>query len=173
MTENASEDRRSGWFDPKTGDPCSFESIVEEVLRDPTRTVHVGTDSHQSRYRPADCSVRGYFFATVICLYEPGRGGNYYCRRTYRDKKYESLRHRIMDEVAESVDTSILLMEHIPTHRISVHADINSDSRYKTHGFLQQARSWIQSIGFKFLCKPHAWASSGVADKHAKPFDSR
>jgi predicted RNase H-related nuclease YkuK (DUF458 family) len=167
MTRDDS-DRRFGWFDPKTGNSCSFESIVEKILQDRSQTIHVGTDSHQSRYRPPGCLVRGYFFATVICLYEPGHGGDYYCRRTYRDKKYDSLRHRIMDEVSESVDTSIILMEYVPSSRISVHADINSDARHKTHGFLQQARSWTQSVGFNFLCKPYAWASSGVADRHAK-----
>ena len=163
-----SEDRRAGWFDPKTGKSCTFEFITEKIVQSRVQTIHVGTDSHQSRYRPRDCQYRGYVFATVICIHDPGRGGDYYCRRTYRDRAYKSLRHRIMDELEESVGISLLLSEEIPSIQISVHADINSDSRHRTHRFLQQARAWTQSIGLKFLCKPHAWASSGVADRHAK-----
>jgi predicted RNase H-related nuclease YkuK (DUF458 family) len=165
------KDKRQGWFDPVSGAPCEFSEIVLKLKSKSSYTVHVGTDSH--RAKPKDCAEigkGGYVFATVICLCDPGRGATYYCRRSFRPGEYDGLRHRIMDEVSESVDVSLALMEHVPTGRgpISVHADVNSDARYKTNVYLQQVRSWIQSIGFKFLCKPHAWASSGVADKHAK-----
>ena len=167
METGVMEDRREGWFDPLTGEPCELKGIIDRILSRTTYTVHVGTDTH--RAKPKDSGgLTGYVFATVICLYEPGKGADYYCRRFFREGEYESLRQRITDEVAQSVDVSLLLMEHIPTHQISVHADINSDARHKTHTYLQGVKAWIQSIGFQFLCKPHAWASTGVADKHAK-----
>ena len=167
MLTGETGDKRTGWFDPLSGEPCDLGHITSRILCNSSYTVHVGTDSH--RAKPKDSGGKtGYVFATVICLYEPGKGADYYCRRTFREGEYGNLRHRITDEVSESVDVSLLLMEHIPSHQISVHADINSDARHKTHSYLQSVRAWIQSIGFKFLCKPNAWASTGVADKHAK-----
>jgi len=159
--------KKTGWFDPVSGNPCDIGHIIARIASKNSYTVHVGTDSHRVKSKE-HAGVMGYMFATVICLYEPGKGADYYCRRHFRPTKYDSLRLRINDEVSESVDVSLMLMEQLPACQISVHADINSDPRYKTNSYLQGVRAWIQSIGFKFLCKPHAWASSGVADKHAK-----
>lgn len=163
-----SNEKKDGWFDPATGDPCDIDLIVQKISAKKSCTVHVGTDSHRSKPEKKKNERPGYTFATVICLYEPGRGADYYCRRFSKPLEYESLRQRIVDEVAESIDVSLMLMELLPSIQISVHADVNSDPRFKTNSYLAQVRSWIQSTGFKFLCKPHAWASSDVADKHAK-----
>lgn len=162
------QDKKDGWFDPITGAPCEMDMIVQKILAKKSCTVHVGTDSHKSKPIKKKDEAPGYTFATVICLYEPGKGADYYCRRFSKPLKYESLRQRIVDEVSESIDVSLMLMELLPSIQISVHADVNSDPRFKTNSYLPQVRSWIQSTGFKFLCKPHAWASSDVADKHAK-----
>lgn len=168
METNDHQNRRQGWFDPVTGSPCELDMIVQKILANRSYTVHVGTDSHRARPAKSKDFKPGYTFATVICLYDQGKGADYYCRKFSNTRAYESLRQRIIDEVAESIDVSLILMELAPNIQISVHADVNSDPRFKTNSYLQQVRSWIQSTGFKFLCKPHAWASSGVADKHAK-----
>lgn len=161
-------DKSVGWFNPVTGDPCVIESIVQRILSRKTYSVHIGTDSHRTKPSKKRGEKPGYTFATVICLYETGKGADYYCRRFSRPCEYETLRQRIIDEVSESIDVSLMLTEMAPDIQISVHADVNSDPRFKTNSYLSQVRSWIQSTGFKFLCKPHAWASSDVADKHAK-----
>ena len=166
--ETLEEDKRQGWFDPATGDPCEICSIVQKILHKRSCTVHVGTDSHRTKPSKKRGDKPGYTFATVICLYETGKGADYYCRRFSRPRDYETLRQRIIEEVSDSIDVSLMLMEMAPGIQISVHADVNSDPRFKTNSYLSQVRSWIQSTGFKFLCKPHAWASSDVADKHAK-----
>ena len=166
--ETLERDKRDGWFDPSTGEPCEIDSIVQKILNKKSCTVHVGTDSHRTKQAKKRDERPGYTFATVICMYEMGKGADYYCRRFSRPHEYETLRQRIIDEVSDSIDVSLMLMEMAPDIQISVHADVNSDPRFKTNSYLSQVRSWIQSTGFKFLCKPHAWASSNVADKHAK-----
>lgn len=162
------QSKKEGWFDPLTGNSFEIEKIIQKIQARKTCTVHVGTDSHRSKPIKKKNEKPGYTFATVICMYEPGRGADYYCRRFSKPQEYESLRQRIIDEVSESIDVSLMLIEMVPDIQISVHADVNSDPRFKTSSYLPQVRSWIQSTGFKFLCKPHSWASSDVADKHAK-----
>jgi predicted RNase H-related nuclease YkuK (DUF458 family) len=151
------------WFDPGSGSRVSIDYIVDRIRSNKNYTVHIGTDSHKTKG-----DFRTHTFATVICLYEQGKGADYYFRRSIRDGKYTGLRQRIMDEVTFSVDTAVMLLDHIPNSRIVVHADVNSDPQHATFNFLGQIRSWVSSVGFKFECKPDAWASSGVADKHAK-----
>lgn len=157
------ENTENPWLDPSSGSVVNIQDIISKIKSNKEYTVHVGTDSHR---------VKGtnnfHTFATVICLYEQGKGADYYFRRITKESKYPNLRQRIMEEVAHSVDVSIDLTKHIPDHKIVVHADVNSDSRYSTFSFLSQIKSWVSSAGFKFHCKPDAWASSGVADKHAK-----
>jgi predicted RNase H-related nuclease YkuK (DUF458 family) len=151
------------WLDPASGATVSIDDIVTKIKSNKEYTVHVGTDSHRVKG-----TKNSHTFATVICMYQQGRGADYYFRRITKDSKYSSLRQRIMEEVEHSVDVSIDLTKHIPDRKIVVHADVNSDSRYNTFNFLSQISSWVSAAGFKFHCKPDAWASSGVADKHAK-----
>lgn len=158
MTEES-----DSWIDPASGSSVTMDHIIGRIHSNKKYTVHVGTDSHK---------VKGeammHTFATVICLYEQGKGADYYFKRVRREGKYGSLRQRIMEEVSYSLDTAMGLMEHVPNNRIVVHADVNSDPQHKTFNFLSPIRSWVSSAGFKFKCKPESWASSGVADKHAK-----
>jgi len=151
------------WIDPASGESVEIIKIVEKIFSNKNYTIHVGTDSH--RLKGTQFS---HTFATVICLYEQGRGADYYFRKTIKDSKYASMRQRIMEEVSHSVDVSIELMKYIPNNRIVIHADVNSDPQHSTFNFLGQIKSWVSSAGFKFKCKPDAWASSGVADKHSK-----
>lgn len=153
----------SPWIDPSSGTEVDIENIIQKIFSNKNYTVHVGTDSH--RVKGTQFS---HTFVTAICLYEQGKGADYYFRKIIKDSKYASIKHRIMEEVSHSVDVSIDLMKYIPNHKIVVHADINSDPQYSTFSFLSQVRSWVSSVGFKFKCKPDAWASSGVADKHSK-----
>ncbi len=153
----------NAWIDPANGAPVSMEHIVERIHSNTGYTVHIGTDSHRVKGE-----MMAHTFATVICLYEQGKGADYYFKRVKRHGKYSSLRQRIMEEVSFSIDTAVDLMQHVPHNNIFVHADVNSDPQHKTFNFLSPIRSWVSSAGFKFKCKPESWASSGVADKHAK-----
>ena len=157
------EDELITWFDPGNGNQVTMDYILSKIYANKNYTVHVGTDSHRVKN-----SNRLHTFATVICLYETGKGADYYFRRVTRDAKYDNLRQRIMEEVTYSIDVSLELMKFISNKRIVVHADINSDPKHKTFKFLNQISSWVSSVGFKFHCKPDAWASTGVADKHTK-----
>ena len=51
---------------------------------------------------------------------------------------------------------------------ISVHADISSNSKNRSNVVHDPARQWIVAMGFNCLMKPMAWASSSIADLHAK-----
>jgi len=156
------EDYSEGWIVPVSGERVDINYIINKIRSNNNYTVHVGTDSHRPK------GGLDHTFASVICLYEQGKGADYYFRRTTRQFHYKNLRQRMIEEVTQSIDVSLELMKHISNNRIVVHADVNSDDRFPTFSVLSQIRSWVSSMGFNFMCKPDAWASSGVADKHAK-----
>lgn len=155
---------KNSWKSPSGSRSITLEQIITRIKNNPKYNVHVGTDSHRNR----GTNDKSHIFATVICLYEPGKGATYYYKRFVDKTIYKSLNQRMIAEATLSINTSMDLMEYINISRITVHADTNSDSRYASFPSTQIIRSWVTSLGCQFLCKPDAWASSSVADWHAK-----
>jgi predicted RNase H-related nuclease YkuK (DUF458 family) len=156
--------KKATWRSPSGANIVKLVDIVQRIKSNPRLVVHVGTDSHK-RKGVTDSS---HIFATVICLYEPGKGATYYFKRIIDPTKYKSLNQRLMAEASLSINTSISLTEYISISRIVVHSDTNSDSRFASFKSTEVIRSWVKAMGFEFKCKPDAWASSSVADWHAK-----
>ena len=152
------------WRSPSSDLTVSISDIIHEIKKNPNCMVHIGTDSHRNR----GSKDRSHIFATVICLYEPGKGAKYFYKRIIDKTKYASITQRMIAEASLSIDTSLSIMNDISLSRIVVHSDTNSDSRFPTYKSTQIIRSWVKSLGCKFRCKPEAWASSSVADWHSK-----
>ena len=152
------------WKIPSSGASVTISDIVKKIKSNPNYMVHIGTDSHRNK----GSKDHSHIFATVICLYEPGKGATYYYKRIIDKTKYESINQRMIAEASLSINTSLSIMDHISLSRIVVHSDTNSDARFPTYKSTQIIRSWVKSLGCKFRCKPEAWASSSVADWHSK-----
>ena len=155
---------RTSWKSPSSHEIVQLSDIVKKIKQNPNVVVHVGTDSHRRK----GFNDSSHIFATVICLYETGKGATYFFKRVVDPTRYKTLNQRMLAEASLSIDTSLKLMEHINISRIVVHSDTNSDDRYPSFKSTEAIRSWVLSIGCKFRCKPNAWASSSVADWHAK-----
>lgn len=156
--------KMQSWKTPGDGKCVSIEDIVKKIKSNPRYVVHVGTDSHRNR----GAGDSSHIFATVICLYEPGKGATYFYKRFIDKTKYGSIHQRMIAEATLSINTSMDLAEYIKLNRLVVHSDTNSDSRYPTYKSTEIIRSWVKSLGCQFKCKPDAWASSSVADWHSK-----
>jgi len=48
---------------------------------------------------------------------------------------------------------------------MEIHADINRDPRFPSNASLKEAMGYIQSMGYAFVAKPDAFASSVCADR--------
>ena len=73
-----------------------------------------------------------------------------------------------MEEATQSINLATNVFSLVKTKKIYVHSDTNTDMQYPTAKFTKAIKNWVKSCGFGFLCKPDSWASSGVADRHAK-----
>ena len=90
--------------------------------------------------------------------------GAFIVKRNYTD----DLHSRIMEEATQSINLAHSVSLSVKSKKIYVHSDTNTDTRYPTSKFTKSIKNWVKSMGFGFLCKPDSWASSGVADRHAK-----
>ncbi len=137
--------------------------IIEIIQKFPNAQIHVGTDSH--------FKTGHLIFATVIAIHEPGYCSRYFFKRTKNlsTKVKTPLRARLLKEVQDSIDIANRVREIIGEQRIiSVHADISENKKNKSSVVSEQAKNWIYAMGFDCKMKPISWASSSIADLHAK-----
>lgn len=105
-------------------------------------------------------------FATAIVFLREGRGGFIYMTK-YRTDKPFSLRQRMIQEVADSIEVAYQLCPLFDKHNVEmeVHADINTDPQFKSNVAFKEAMGYILGMGFTFKAKPDAFASTCCANK--------
>ena len=152
------------WCHPTIGGSYDTLEIIDLLKQSDHTEIHVGSDSHKRKGCPGE-----WLFANVVCLYTPGKSGTYFYRRVIVKRNYkDDLYSRIMEEASQSISLANNIAQLIKTKKIYVHSDTNTDFRYPTAKFTNIIKNWVLSCGFDFVCKPDSWASSGVADRHAK-----
>jgi len=105
-------------------------------------------------------------FATAIVFVIVGNGGCMYVKKL-KEKRKIPLKERMLLEIGHSVEIAyqldpILKKLNIP---MEIHADINQDPRYPSNASLKEAMGYIHGMGYLFVAKPNAFASSVCADR--------
>ena len=120
--------------------------------------VCIGTDS-QVKSRVTE-------FATVIVFLRKGKGGFMYIHNETTDQKM-SRKQKMLMEVAKSIEVAYELCNLFTMYgvELEVHADINTNSQFKSNEALKEAMGYILGMGFAFRAKPNAFASSNCANK--------
>lgn len=141
-------------------------SIIDEVealIKRETANGHklkvcIGTDSQENK--------DGFEFATVI-VFLRHRSGGFMLIENSHHKEPISLKERMLMEVAKSIDIAYRLCDLLDKYdvELEVHADINTDPRFKSNTALSEAMGYIMSMGYVFKAKPDAFASSSCADR--------
>lgn len=133
-------------------------AIVSERKNGNRLKVCIGTDSQ----------VYGEVieYATVIVFVRDKRGGFMFIK-TDKQKACISVKERMLNEVAKSIDIAYQLCNLLDKYQVEleVHADINTSPQFKSNSALSEAMGYILSMGFIFKAKPNAFASSYCANK--------
>ncbi len=105
-------------------------------------------------------------FATAIVFVIIGNGGCMFINK-HKEKRKIALKERMLMEIGFSVETAFALEPVLKKLNVpmEVHADINKDPRYPSNASLKEAMGYIQSMGYSFVAKPDAFASSVCADR--------
>jgi predicted RNase H-related nuclease YkuK (DUF458 family) len=115
-----------------------------------------------------DSQVKGKVteFATVIVFLRKGKGGFMFIRNETTTQRF-SIKQRMLVEVARSIEVAYELCPLFSRYGVDmeVHADINTNPKFKSNDALSEAMGYIIGMGFAFRAKPHAFASSSCANK--------
>ena len=132
--------------------------IKQEIAKGHRLKVCIGTDSQERRV--------GVEFATVIVFLRE-RSGGFMLIENSRTKEKISIKERMLREVAKSIDIAYRLCDILDRYQVEleVHADINTDPKFRSNTALSEAMGYIKSMGYQFKAKPDAFASSSCADR--------
>ncbi len=134
-----------------------LEAYVGQWLKEhPNGALYVGADSKVWGERVK--------YATVVCLWDMGRGVKELYRNEYAPKPKDSFT-RLWTEVTKAVEVAEVLRE---LGEITVHVDINENPKYRSHALYDASMGFITSMGFKAAGKPFAWAASCGAHRHCQ-----
>ena len=132
--------------------------LMREREMDHELKVCIGTDS-QVKSKVTE-------FATVIVFIRKGKGGFMYIHNEITKQKM-SIKQRMLMEVSKSIEVAYALCNIFSRYSVDmeVHADINTNPKFKSNDALKEAMGYIVGMGFAFKAKPHAFASSNCANK--------
>jgi uncharacterized protein len=155
-------------FHSSFGLQLSTKQIVEELIQfmrvDAKRDykIIIGSDSEGRNDKTAD-------FVSAIVIHRVGNGGRYFWRRVVIDKKFHTLRDRIIEEVLISLkvaeDFLITTQQfEMPKFSFEIHIDVGENG--ETREMLQELVGMIRANNFEAKTKPDSYAASKVADRH-------
>lgn len=132
-----------------------------------TKQLIIGTDSHRHG--------NFYWFITVVCLYQSGRGGYYYYNKTQTNKfefrgasQSARVRARMFHEATLAIELATEIQEKTGFAPI-VHMDASPTGSHElTAAFSEDLKGYAIASGFEAVVKPWAFVSSGIANKHTK-----
>jgi uncharacterized protein len=109
-------------------------------------------------------------FATVIVFIRKGKGGFMYIHNEATRQRM-SIKQRMLMEVHKSIEVAYGLCNIFSRFGVDMelHADINTNPKFKSNDALKEAMSYIVGMGFAFKAKPDAFASSNCANKIVSP----
>jgi predicted RNase H-related nuclease YkuK (DUF458 family) len=140
-----------------------IEKAVEQVIE------HFKTEKQKIKICiGTDSSVKTSHIdmVTVIVFYVIGNGGFMYVKKQKLQTKM-SMRERMMAEVSASIETAYQIHPVIEKNGVEmeIHADINQDARFQSNQALSDAMGYTKGMGYVFVSKPDAFASSVCADR--------
>ena len=155
-------------FNSSFGLKLSPEQIVREMIRfmqdDNQRRykIIIGSDSERNSNNTAD-------FVTAIVIHRVGNGGRYFWRRVVGDRKFHTLRDRILEEVLMSLDVAKNILEtakqfEMPKYDFEIHVDVGENGATRT--MIQELVGMVRANNFEAKTKPDSYAASKVADRH-------
>jgi len=161
---------KSDFFHSPTKGRLQLTKVTKEIAK------FIGQDD-QSKYRLVvgtdSNGGKKTDFVTAVIIYRIGHGGRYFWKRTNGHKVYHTLRDRIYQEVALSLQVaqdmlkkleSSLANDSLPKYDFQIHIDVGQNG--PTREMIKEVVGIVRGNGFKAKIKPESYAASYVADRY-------
>lgn len=142
-----------------------ISGFINEDVQSRYRLI-VGTDSNGvNRNKASD-------FVTAIIIHRVGKGGRYFWKKANGGNIYKTLRDRIYQEVALSIQCAQDILGQLeplmktsePSYDFQIHIDVGQNG--PTREMIKEVVGMVRGNGFEAKIKPESYAASSVADKY-------
>ncbi len=163
----------SGHFHNPSIGSLKFSQVIDEIFNyiekkpDCFYDIIVGCDSS---------SGESPQFPVAIVILRVGEGGRVFLKKiNYDDRKFYSLKERILEEVLISCELSLELKDALNKKIQELRKDYNYRFRYihadigengDTRNMIKEVVGLIKGNGFEAKIKPEAYVASAVADRY-------
>jgi hypothetical protein len=112
-----------------------------------------------------------FIFTNAICIINDN---TYYDRRFFYKRKktlsnvYYNLSKRLLRETSESIDIAYNIKKNFKNANVTIHSDINEDSKFKSGKFKNMIIGYVNGCGFDCVIKPNSFVASGIADLYTR-----
>ena len=134
-------------------DPISHTK--QFLLRHPTATVHVGSDSKRRGSK--------IVYAVAIVLRIPEQGGHVIFSKRAQNVPSQNSQNqdvflRLNNEVKQSIEAAEALLDVVDHKKLSVHVDLSSRKKDMSNKIHSMAMGWVSGLSLTALAKPDSWA---------------
>jgi predicted RNase H-related nuclease YkuK (DUF458 family) len=144
--------------------------IIDKLKSNIVESIHVGSDSQNIGRKTTIVTVVAFRYGigndnsngNLI-----GKGVHYIFNKS-RVKKIRNVEERLLIEVENSINLSLWIREHIPTIKLQIDMDINSDEHHLSNKLVSQAKGWGEGLGFIVNIKPDNQIATRAADYHCR-----
>lgn len=152
----------------KSSTKPEFRSHQEGMILKPREYVAAWLNEHPQGkiFVGCDSKVRGKRtkYSTAICLWDIGKGVAEIYKNEILPTPPDKF-SRLWMEVEKALAAAELLRG---LAEITVHVDINSNPKYRSHQLYDACIGLINSMGFQGAGKPNSWAASCGAHRHCQ-----
>jgi len=156
------------FFNSSLGITLSSKQVVRELIRFmevdtfADYKITIGSDYENKSNGTVD-------FVSAIVIHRVGNGGRYFWRRVVAEKKFHTLRERLLEEVLLSLETAHDLISttkklSLPEFSFEIHVDVGEHGKSKS--MMQDLVGMVRANNFEARTKPDSYAASKVADRH-------
>lgn len=151
-------------FGLKLSIPELVRAMIDFMKADEKRNykIVIGSDSEKNGGQTAD-------FVTAVVIHRVGNGGRYFWRRVVLNRKFHTLRDRILEEVMMSLDAAKEVLAaarefDMPKFDFEIHVDVGENG--ESRSMIQELVAMVRANNFEAKTKPESYAASKVADRH-------
>jgi predicted RNase H-related nuclease YkuK (DUF458 family) len=147
------------YFKKIDGTVVTIDDHTHNILKVyPNCTIHVGTDSQNSKKNTTFCTV---------VAYRLGTRGVHYVYSIKREPRIRDLWSRLYKEAEYSIEVAQLLDQHLNV-KLQIDMDYNNDIGRKSNNVITAAKGWASSLGYKVNVKPDELIATKAADYHCR-----
>ena len=145
-----------------SGQPTDVSEFLDKYSEKDWK-LYIGTDSQSTGSRHRN-------FATVLVAWKEGTGA-YAIQRRSKSENIRTLHDQLMQETWLSIEQAQLIQELVDDKKITIHMDVNQNTRYDSGKFQNELVGFVKGLGYDYALKPNAWVASGVADRKVRNND--